>query len=285
MTVTTKQQPMYERLAESLAERIAAGEFDAVAAGERPKLPSENSLRTEHGLPDVDREISKSVIRQAIRVLAERGLVETIHGEGTYLNRVHKLVLSMTHTEDLDHRTNHLATDAWSSDVIAAGHVPDQEFELLKVLAKNVVVPELDVVQSLGVGSDAVLTVRRCWRTVDGKPSSVETSWFGPDVVAALPEIGIPEDITRGTTVLLGEHYPNLDHYDEVGTEPPTSAEQSFLKLPAGVVFLVRIRITFDEPGGTPLRLMRTVYRGDQYKIGYGVSGRGNVVYRGGVSR
>ena len=265
---------MYERLAESLAERIESGEFDTDDPDERPKLPSENELLTRHGLDGVDHPISKSVVRQAIKALSERGLVETVPGAGSYITRVTRLILSMTHTEDLDRRAGHFAhyaKDAWSSDVLAAGHTPYQDFKLLKV------VPSAEVAERLEIPVSEVVTVRQCWRKVDGKPSCVETSWFGAAVVAALPDLGDPRDIDRGTTVYLGEHYPGLDHLDEIGTEAPSGEEQEFLRLPAGVVFLVRDRLTFDRPGGKPLRLMRTVYRGDQYKFRYSVAGRGNV--------
>lgn len=62
-------------LARSLEQRILSGEM---AFGE--KLPSERSLVAEHG-------VGRSSVREAIRELAERGLVEIVPGRGTYVAR------------------------------------------------------------------------------------------------------------------------------------------------------------------------------------------------------
>lgn len=60
-------------LAKSLERSIVSGEL---ASGE--KLPSERTLVTQHG-------VGRSSVREAIRELAERGLVEIIPGKGTFV--------------------------------------------------------------------------------------------------------------------------------------------------------------------------------------------------------
>jgi len=62
-------------LARSLEQRILSGEL---AFGE--KLPSERSLVADHG-------VGRSSVREAIRELAERGLVEIVPGRGTFVAR------------------------------------------------------------------------------------------------------------------------------------------------------------------------------------------------------
>ncbi|GMQ93840.1 MAG: transcriptional regulator NanR [Acidimicrobiia bacterium] len=62
-------------LAASLQRRIVSGEL---APGDR--LPSERSLVTQHG-------VGRSSVREAIRELAERGLVEIVPGRGTFVAR------------------------------------------------------------------------------------------------------------------------------------------------------------------------------------------------------
>jgi GntR family transcriptional regulator len=63
----------YRRVAGDIAARIASGEL---AAGTR--------LRAERELAEYY-EVAYGTIRRAMEVLRERGLIETIHGRGTFV--------------------------------------------------------------------------------------------------------------------------------------------------------------------------------------------------------
>jgi DNA-binding FadR family transcriptional regulator len=65
---------LHEQVLESLVERIVSGEF---AAGD--SLPSEADLCEVYA-------VSRSSVREALRVLAEKGLIEVRHGLGTRVN-------------------------------------------------------------------------------------------------------------------------------------------------------------------------------------------------------
>jgi DNA-binding GntR family transcriptional regulator len=64
--------PAYLHIAQTLAERLASGEY---AAGSR--LPSGSALRTEFG-------VSPMTVRRALSLLEERGLVLGVKGRGVY---------------------------------------------------------------------------------------------------------------------------------------------------------------------------------------------------------
>jgi len=66
-----------DQAAEILLERIRAGEWTVGA-----KLPAESALTTELG-------IGRSSLREAIRLLAARGVVESRHGSGVYVLATH----------------------------------------------------------------------------------------------------------------------------------------------------------------------------------------------------
>jgi GntR family transcriptional repressor for pyruvate dehydrogenase complex len=66
-----KPPRLYEEVARTLAEAIAGGQY---APGEF--LPTEQALADEYGA-------SRNVIREALKVLTTRGLVEVLHGSGT----------------------------------------------------------------------------------------------------------------------------------------------------------------------------------------------------------
>ena len=65
----------YLRVADDIAARIASGEL---APGAR--LRGERDLATYY-------EVSYGTVRRAMEVLRERGLIETIHGRGTFVRR------------------------------------------------------------------------------------------------------------------------------------------------------------------------------------------------------
>jgi GntR family transcriptional regulator len=67
----------YERVADDIAARIASGEL---APGTR--LRAERELAAYYG-------VAYGTLRQAMKVLRERGLITTIHGRGTFVNGPH----------------------------------------------------------------------------------------------------------------------------------------------------------------------------------------------------
>ena len=64
----------YIRVADDIAGRISSGEL---APGTR--LRAERDLAEHYG-------VSYGTIRRATKVLRERGLIETVHGRGTYIS-------------------------------------------------------------------------------------------------------------------------------------------------------------------------------------------------------
>ena len=68
-------QLMYEQVADHMALRIAAGEWQPGS-----RLPPERELASEYGC-------AYNTLRRAMSVLRERGLIITMHGRGTYVAR------------------------------------------------------------------------------------------------------------------------------------------------------------------------------------------------------
>ena len=258
-----RRVPNYQRIADVLMARIGSGEFPPGS-----RLPTEPQLKAEY-------DVSSTTVRNAVKALAAAGIVETRHGAGTFVIERKLLTINATTTEDLDRRRGIVAQDSWSTDVKEAGHEPDQRFECLNVAASD------EQARLLGVEPGAWLVMRRCWRTVDGVPASIEASVFPRWLVDALPELGSPHDIAQGTTSFVAERgYPMEVHLDYVSGRPFTREEESFLWAPAGVQALIRGRVSYDRPNGRVLRIMETVYRNDMHKILYVVAGRGNTTSR-----
>lgn len=68
-----KQQRLYEKVSDQIQDLIGSGEL---AAGDR--LPNERTLADQF-------EVSRTVIREALKTLAVRGLVEVRPGQGTFV--------------------------------------------------------------------------------------------------------------------------------------------------------------------------------------------------------
>jgi GntR family transcriptional regulator len=60
----------YVQVADDLAARIGRGELSG-------RMPAERDLASEYG-------VAYGTIRRAMEVLRERGLVESVHGRGTF---------------------------------------------------------------------------------------------------------------------------------------------------------------------------------------------------------
>lgn len=66
---------------QSLSEKVAAETEKAITSGAYPvgsRLPSEQTLTTQFG-------VSRNVVREGLRLLQERGLLETRNGSGAYV--------------------------------------------------------------------------------------------------------------------------------------------------------------------------------------------------------
>lgn len=69
----THLELLYVQVAEHIAARISAGELERGS-----KLPPEREIAVEYG-------IAYNTMRNAIRVLRDRGLIVTMHGRGTFV--------------------------------------------------------------------------------------------------------------------------------------------------------------------------------------------------------
>ncbi len=74
--MTLKREKLYKQVAESIHNSIMMGDLKA---GDR--LPSERDLAEQLG-------VSRTVVRDALRLLEERGLVSSNVGDGTYISEI-----------------------------------------------------------------------------------------------------------------------------------------------------------------------------------------------------
>ena len=224
--------PKYRLVADSLAAEIAAGRFKA-----GDQIPSERVIAEEMG-------ISRMTVRQALRHLADRGMVEARVGQGTFVGakRLQQQLSTLTgFTEEMEKQ----GRSAASIVAEAALRVPE---------------PETAAALGLAPGAD-VWRISRV-RLADGEPVAIETT----EVAAALaPALLERADFARTSLYeTLRKHY-GLRPATAEQTLAAASADPSVaatLGIAVGAPVLRATRLTRDAEG-RPFEHVRSVYRGD----------------------
>ncbi len=147
-----------EDIARQLVRRIDAGEY---AVGDR--LPPERQLVEDFGA-------SRAVIREALRSLAARGLIESYVGRGTFVRR--------PTTADLTERLQHLLAGSSQPHEVREGRLI-VEGELAACAARNHTAQTLDAVQK------AIVSGRRSERYFDALALAAHCPVLAP-ILAAL---------------------------------------------------------------------------------------------------
>lgn len=257
-----RRRPRYQEIAADLQRRINAGDFPD------RRVPTQEELELAY-------DTSTSTIRSAVKQLIDIGVVERRHGSGTYVVERDLITIHVTLTENLSRRrqlAGLTGVDSWSSDILQSGHTPHQRFECLNVADDR-------VTALLDVPAGEPLVMRRCWRSIDGVPASIETGYFPRWLVDQLPELALPNDIAQGTTLWVSERgHPMVHHSDTVLARLVTADEARFFDSPPGFVTLERCRVSYGSgPDWRPLRVMDTSYRADMHQLRFEIPGDGDV--------
>jgi GntR family transcriptional regulator len=156
---TEPGQSRYGALAAAMRARIVAGEWPPGSA-----IPSEQMLAGEHG-------VALGTMRRALDLLAEQGLVERIHGRGTFVK------------QGLSGAPMLRFFRFGEAGAGSGGAAP-----LSRILARDVLAATADVARVLGCGpGEQALRLKRL-RSVGGQPVLFEEIWLPLPLFAALTE-------------------------------------------------------------------------------------------------
>jgi GntR family transcriptional regulator len=249
--------PMYRQIAEDLRSKIEAGEL---ARG--TQLPTEIELRDQYNA-------SRNTVRDAIKWLITRGLVETRPGQGTFV--VEKITpFVSTLTGDPETGFGGGEDDIYDLEVKATRREPTASVPRVEIQQVNdVTAPELQ----LGEGTTVVSRHQR--RFIDGTPWSLQTSFYPMRyVVDGAARLTDPTDISQGTVSYLRETL-GIDQAgwrDMIVVRAPNQIETAFFKLPDdGRVPVVETRRTTFDSRGMPVRLTVSVYPADRNQFAVNV--------------
>jgi GntR family transcriptional regulator len=223
-------RPKHAQLRDALAE-LAALEGPDVA------IPSERDLMVAHG-------VSRATVRKAIDGLVADGLLQRIHGKGTFVSRPR-----------LESRL-HLAS--FSQDMRRRGLVPST-----RLLGVELELPAADVAASLQLATGAQVWRLDRVRLADGQPIAHEHGWYPEPLLPGLSK----HDLGGSLYELFRDRYGlAIDAAEQTlwgEAADPTYAE--LLDAPLHTPLLVFRRVSTSA--GKPLEHVVSRYRGDRYQL------------------
>lgn len=223
------------------------------------KLPSERDLAKTH-------MVARNTAREAIRQLAESGLVTAQHGRGVFVRTKPRLMRfgQRRYSKKLREETG---VSPFHAEVTAQGRVPNAY-----LLHIERVVPPAAVAERLGVRTDSRSVVRReNWYFADAEPMQIGTTYIPWDIAKG-SVLGKNDDLGPGDLYARFEDRGYAITYtrEEVTARMPTPQEAAGLMLPDGVPVLVVLHTGIDQqrrPFEVTEFIMRADYTGLDYTM------------------
>lgn len=246
-------EPMYRAIADDLRRQIESSE-----------LPAGSQLKTEAELREIygrsDGLISRTTVRDAIKLLVSQGLVETRPGQGTFvLGRKDPFISKLTS----DPAAGGVEDMIYQSEVERQGRTSDETRPRVEVQPASA---ELAGLLGLEVGAQVIS--RHQQRSIDGTPYSMQTTYYPMEFVTSNSATRLLEaqDIEGGVVdYLRGLGINQIGWRDQFSVRPPDASERNFFNLSDRVqVAILDVRRTGYDQDGNPIRVTVTVYPGDR---------------------
>jgi GntR family transcriptional regulator len=246
--------PMYRRIAEDLRQKIESGEL-----GHGAQLPTELELREQY-------EASRNTVRDAIKWLISRGLVETRPGQGTFVvEKTDPFVTTLSVPE-----TGGLEGVSYASEVTAKGRRPTITPPRVEIqLATGIVASALRLTEG------ATVVSRHQQRFIDDTLWSLQTTFYPMRFVeAGAVRLIQAADISEGVVGYLAAKLgiKQIGYSDTILVRSHDPNETASFKLPddGRVAVMEVLRTSFDE-NGDPIRITATVYPADRNQFVFNV--------------
>jgi GntR family transcriptional regulator len=252
--------PMYRQIAEDLRRQIEEG---SLAPGQQ--LRTELELRERY-------QASRNTVRDAVKWLIGRGLVETRPGQGTFV--VEKIIPFVT-TLTGDAQTGFGGGedeiyDLYDMEVKAERREPeasDPRVEIQRASGR--------IANELQVKDNSPLVSRHQQRFIDGTPWSLQTSFYPMSFVErGAFRLIEATNIEQGTVAYLAEtlKIEQAGWRDRITVRNPDETEATFFRLPDdGRVPVIETRRTAFNEDGMPVRLTVSVYPADRNQFAVNV--------------
>ncbi len=249
-------EPMYWRIAQDIRRKIESGEL-----AEGAKLPTEENLSKEHSA-------SRNTIRDAIKWLTSRTLVETRPGQGTFVTvRPKPFVTTLSPNTETGLGGGEGA--AAFSEVRERGRTAFAEDPKIEVKSA-----EGHVKEGLGIADETQVVSRKQKQYIDKIPWSLQTTYYPMELILrGAVKLLSDKDIPNGAVAYLEEELGivQIGYRDWILVRQPDEEEAAFFGLPddgrIAVLYLVRAGYQESEAGITPFRLTTTALPADRNQL------------------
>jgi GntR family transcriptional regulator len=244
-------EAMYRQIADDLRGKIESGE---IAPG--AQLPTEIELMDQY-------EASRNTVRDAIKLLAGRGLVEARAGQGTFvIEKINPYVTTLTG----DPQSGGGDETVYIAEVTASNRMSEISEPRVEVQKADRV-----VANNLRIEAGAQVVSRHQQRFIDGLPWSLQTSFYPMTLVQqGAGRLLEATSIDGGAVAYLAQTcgIQQAGYRDTIAVRAPDETEARFFKIPTdGRVSVFEIfRVGFDKKGNR-LRLTITVYPSDRNRL------------------
>jgi GntR family transcriptional regulator len=247
-------EPIYRTIADDLRHQIETGEL---RPGEQ--LKTEIELRERYNA-------SRNTIRDAIKLLTTRGLIETRPGQGTFVvETIVPFVTTLTGDPD------GASLGEWG-DIYRRGALRRQRETPPEVGIHQAGSP---ATAELRLPLGTMVVSRYQQRFIDDIPWSLQTSFYPMKLVERGAQRLIQAgDIEEGTVAYLREtlHIKQVGYHDTITVRAPDNVEAGFFKLPDdGRISIIETRRTAFDEQGSPIRLTVSVYPADRNEFAINV--------------
>lgn len=245
-------EPKYRQIAEDLRAKIESG---ALERGSR--LPSEIELMEQY-------DASRNTIRDAVKLLTTRGLVETRPGQGTFVvESIYPFVTTLTGDPALGEGGE---SPVYIAEVEASGRRPTTSKIQVEVQEATPV-----MARALRIAPDAQVVSRHQQRSIDGIPWSLQTSFYPMTLVErGASRLLLATNIEEGTIAYLADTLgiKQAGYRDSIAVRAPDDNEAKIFRLPAdGRIQVFEIFRTGFDQNGNRFRLTVTVYPADRNRF------------------
>ncbi|WP_055528193.1 GntR family transcriptional regulator, partial [Streptomyces graminilatus] len=219
------------------------------------KLPSERNLAQQYGA-------ARNTAREAIRLLAEEGLVTARHGSGVFVREPQRLLRFGSDRYSRAHRETGLTPFRLE----AQRQGKEARIDVVSITRAR---PPEDIAERLNVpAEDESVLHRENHYFADDEPVQIVSTYLrwdeAQDTPLTRPNTG--KDGIYGRLEELGHVMTRVR--DEITARMPTPAEAAALALPSGVPVIEVLHTSLDQEG-SPFEVSRYVHRADRTGLLY----------------
>lgn len=251
-TGPTDARPLQVRVADDLRARIESQEYPP-----GKKLPTLDDLAEQF-------DCSLAVVRKALDMLRQQGLVITRQGTGSFVRE---------QPQARRHGIERYSRSRWSGEhgkalLIAESEIQGQKaFQVLRYIGETPA--SAAVAERLGIAAGELVHARRRTTFIGDRPNQLADSFYDLSVLARAPQLGEHETGPGGGFARLEDAGYRLETIrEEFFARMPTGPESVDLKLPEGTPVVELIRTAVDD-NGKPVEVMVSVIAGDMIRFAY----------------